>query len=116
MPRESRTAIIKAIKHPLAFFTLALLLVETFIGTVVLKGNLQSGEKMAAIWAGVGMFVMVVLMVFLLTWFKPIHLGESRKIADVVTPEPELGTRKPKPSRSKKKPKRTIIDNKGDEP
>lgn len=69
-----RTRIIEAITAPLGFFVLALLIVETFLGTVLLGADLEKSQKMIGLWAGVGMFVLVVIIVALLVWHKPQNL------------------------------------------
>jgi len=62
------------ISTPLGFFVLALLIVETFLGTVVVGGNLEKADKIMGMLFGVGMFVLVTIGVFLLVWFKPQQL------------------------------------------
>lgn len=59
---------------PLGFFVLALLIVESFLGTVLLGANLEHADKITGIWLGVGLFVLVVIIVFILVWFKPENL------------------------------------------
>ncbi len=69
-----RTGLLEAITAPLGFFVLALLIVETFLGAVLLGSDLEKSQKMIGLWAGVGMFVLVVLIVALLVWHKPENL------------------------------------------
>lgn len=66
--------IIEAISAPLGFFVLALLIVESFLATVVIGGNLEKQDQITGMWLGVGLFFMVTLAVFVLVWFKPQHL------------------------------------------
>jgi hypothetical protein len=105
----SRTGILDAITAPLGFFVLALLIVETFLGTVLIGADLERQDKIIGMWAGVGMFVLVILVVYSLVWFKPqnltydktAHLMERGKMpwgnaqnpltADKVFTDPEKG-------------------------
>jgi hypothetical protein len=67
----TRSKLIEAITSPIGFFVLALLIVEVFLATVLVGGNLEPKDKITGVWLGVGMFVLVVLVVFLLVCFKP---------------------------------------------
>lgn len=71
---EPRTGLIRSITAPLGFFVLALLIVEAFLATVLVGADLAPELRTAALWAGISAFVLVVFMVFLLVWFKPINL------------------------------------------
>lgn len=75
-PSESpfRVKALEAITAPLGFFVLALLIVEGFLGAVLIGANMQSNEKMTGIYLGVAMFVLVVCIVAVIDWFKPSHL------------------------------------------
>lgn len=53
---------------------LALLIVEAFLGTVLIGAQLQPEQKMICVWLGVGMFVLVVSGVWLLVWTRPVNL------------------------------------------
>ena len=66
--------IIQAVTAPLGFFVLALLIVESFLGAVLVGGNLERPDKITGMWLGVGLFVLVVAVVFVLVWFKPENL------------------------------------------
>lgn len=66
--------IIQAITAPLGFFVLALLIVESFLGVVLVGANLERQDKITGMWLGVGLFVLVVVVVFILVWFKPENL------------------------------------------
>src|SRR6266849_438892 len=73
---ESRVGIIAAITAPLGFFALALLIVEAFLGTVLVGARetlLQVG-MIVCVCLGVVMFVLVVGMVGILVWKKPENL------------------------------------------
>jgi hypothetical protein len=69
-----RTSILDTITAPLGFFVLALLIVETFLATVLVGAGLERSDKLAGMWAGIGMFVLVVVAVYTLVWFKPENL------------------------------------------
>jgi uncharacterized membrane protein len=66
--------IIEAIERPLGFFVLALLIAESFLATVLITGNASEDFRFKGICFGVGMFVLVVLIVAALVWFKPEYL------------------------------------------
>lgn len=72
----NRVGIIAAISAPLGFFVLALLIVEGFLGTVLVSAHetLQQSGVILCIWQGVGMFVLVVVAVVILVWNKPENL------------------------------------------
>lgn len=65
---------IEAITSPLGFFVLALLIVEAFLATILLGAQLQPEQKMICVWLGVGMFLIVVVGVWLLVWARPVNL------------------------------------------
>jgi len=69
--KQRRTETIKSITAPLGFFVLALLIVETFLGVVLVGASLEADLKRLCIIAGISLFVLVVSFVFLLVWFKP---------------------------------------------
>ncbi|MBE0372844.1 hypothetical protein PFLA_a0457 [Pseudoalteromonas flavipulchra NCIMB 2033 = ATCC BAA-314] len=58
---------------------LALLIVEAFLATVLIGANLESADKVTGMWLGVGLFVLVTLLVFLLAWFKSTDLTFDKK-------------------------------------
>lgn len=65
---------IEAVTSPLGFFVLALLIVESFLATVLLGGKVKAEDQMICVWLGVGMFVLVVVGVWLLVCFAPANL------------------------------------------
>lgn len=71
--------IIEAISAPLGFFVLALLIVESFLATVLLGSSLEKSDVVVGMYVGVGLFVFVTLAVFVLVWFKPEHLTYDRE-------------------------------------
>jgi uncharacterized membrane protein required for colicin V production len=66
--------IIQAVTAPLGFFVLALLIVESFLAAVVVGGNLEKTDKIVGMWMGVGLFVLVTIIVFVLVWYKADNL------------------------------------------
>lgn len=71
---SKRNSLVEAINAPLGFFVLALLIVESFLATVLIGANLPNEEKITGMWAGIGLFVLVIVAVFVLDWFKPSNL------------------------------------------
>ena len=71
---KDRYKIITAINAPLGFFVLALLIIETFLGLVLTVGKLPAPQTMMGIYLGVGMFVCVIIAVFMLVWYKAENL------------------------------------------
>lgn len=69
-----RVTVLEAITAPLGFFVLALLIVETFLATVLVGASLQPDQKMIGMWAGIGLFIFVTFTVSILVWYKPTHL------------------------------------------
>lgn len=74
----SRMGIIEAITTPLGFFVLALLIVESFLSSVLVFANLESKDKITGMWIGVCMFIIVVFIVAIIDWFKPSNLTFDR--------------------------------------
>ena len=71
---SAQQRIIDTINAPLGFFVLALFIVEGFLATVLIGANLEKSAQITVIWLGVGLFVLVMVLVFLLVWFKPQNL------------------------------------------
>jgi len=69
---------VKAITSPLGFYVLALLIVETTIGLVLIKSDLDAKDKFYGLILAVGMFVLVVVLVTVLVWFKAQDLTYDR--------------------------------------
>ena len=82
-----RSRILETITMPLGFFVLALLIVELFLGTLLIKGGVNPDDIMTCIYLGVAMFILVVLIVAVLVWNKPQHLSYDKdahlKIAEL---------------------------------
>lgn len=78
---EERSSIIQTVNNPLGFFALALLIVEGFLGIILVFAKNPNPEKMD-FWGmiiGAILFLLVVIAVTILTWFKPDSLGLSGK-------------------------------------
>lgn len=65
---------LSAVTRPLGFFVLALLIVEAFLGTVLVGSDLSPDHKYIGMWVGVALFVFVVALVAFFVWKKPRHL------------------------------------------
>lgn len=72
--QERRRPLIRAINAPLGFYVLALLIVELFLASILMAADLPVELKATALYAGVGMFVLVLVVVSLLVWRKPENL------------------------------------------
>lgn len=70
----ARIKLIEAVTTPLGFFVLALLIVEAFLATVLVWAELNSTDKMIGVWLGVGLFILVVGVVTILVWHRPMYL------------------------------------------
>ena len=68
------TGILASVTAPLAFFTLCLLIVEAFLASAIIGGNLERTLKIQCVWAGIALFVFVIITVSLFVWFKPQNL------------------------------------------
>ena len=72
--RSANERIIEAIDKPLGFYVLALLIVELFLSTILILSDLDKGAKTSGMWAIIWLFVLVVVIVSVLAWFKPTNL------------------------------------------
>jgi hypothetical protein len=71
---SKRLGILQVITSPLGFFVLALLITETMITIVLISSDLEKSQKFYGLILGVCMFVLVVVIVTLLVWFKAENL------------------------------------------
>jgi len=76
----TRVKLISSITAPLGFFVLALLIVEVFLGAVLVGSNIAPETKAAGLWVGLLAFLLVILLVFLLVWFKPENLVYDKDV------------------------------------
>ena len=60
---KGRASLVSVITTPLGFFALSLLIVEGFLGIILVGSNLDAGQKFAGMWLGAGLFVLIVLIV-----------------------------------------------------
>lgn len=68
---KGRASLVSVITTPLGFFALSLLIVEGFLGIVLIFSDLGSGGKLAGMIIGTCLFVLVVGIVTSLVWKKP---------------------------------------------
>lgn len=73
-PRSVWARIIEAIDKPLGFYVLALLIVEGFLVLVLTLSGFGPQAQERGMWAGIGLFVLVVVVVTICVWKKPTHL------------------------------------------
>lgn len=73
---ENRDSIIKVITSPLGFFALSLLIVEGFLGIIVIGSGatLNPEAKLIGMWMAIGAFSGVTIIVALMVWLIPEHL------------------------------------------
>lgn len=71
--QNMRHKIIGTINIPLGFFVLSLLIIESFLASVIIGANIDQSLKLTCIYIGIIVFTLIVFMVFLITWFKPEH-------------------------------------------
>ena len=71
MSEYRRASVINAIERPLGFFSLALLIVEVFLGIVLgIPDVLTEGHRYTGMWVGVFLFIGLIVVVTLLAVFK----------------------------------------------
>ena len=68
--KEKRSDIIHAITSPLGFFALSLLIVEGFLTIALVFSNLNPFSKFIGMIIGAFLFLIVVIGVWFLVWFK----------------------------------------------
>ncbi len=81
---EPKSSIIKSINSSLGFFALSLLIVEGFLGIVLIYSGLDAKGKFLGMLIGAGLFVLVIIIVSLLVAFKPknIMFGEESHLIE----------------------------------
>jgi len=110
---KGRASLISVITTPLGFFALALLIVEGFLGVVLMGSGLKENQKFAGMWMGAALFVLIVLIVTILVWKKPQHLTFSevghlehdKMYGDQNTPRSATGLQTEEKIEVKKEPK-----------
>lgn len=78
---DRRDAIISVITTPLGFFALALLIVEGFLGIVVIGSGqtLDSSAKLTGMYMAFVAFIIIVAIVAIMVWLIPEKLTLSGK-------------------------------------
>lgn len=76
---RGRASLINVITTPLGFFALSLLIVEGFLGIVLIGSGLSPLQKFIGLCIGTGLFVLVVVVVTVLVWKKPENLTFGEK-------------------------------------
>lgn len=76
---ENRADLVQIITSPLGFFALSLLTVEGFLTIALVFSNLNPESKLWGMIIGASLFLVVVVGVFLLVWFKPTSLTFGEK-------------------------------------
>lgn len=80
---QDRVAVIRQIDHPLGFFVLALLIVEGFLGISVFPVPSEqriSEQRIYVVLIMAALFLVVVLIVALITIFRPGNLTNAQVI------------------------------------
>lgn len=72
-----KSSIIKAITNPLGFFALSLLVVEGFLGIVLVASNLEVWQKFWGMVIGAILFTLVGFGVWLIVWFNPENIVKA---------------------------------------
>jgi hypothetical protein len=70
--------VIESIDKPLGFYVLALLIVETFLGSVLIFARMTEENRFWGMILGAAMFGVVLVVVSLLSAFRPHHLMYDR--------------------------------------
>jgi len=97
--------IVEAITAPLGFFVLALLIVESFLATVLIGAGLEKPDQMIGVWLGVVLFCLVTGAVFILVWFKPANLTFDKEAHLIDRGKAPFGTEsQPRVNRDEMKP------------
>jgi hypothetical protein len=76
---SGRASLVNVITTPLGFFALSLLIVEGFLGIVLIASGMPGNSKFIGMIIGTGLFVLVVAVVATLVWFKPESLTFGEK-------------------------------------
>lgn len=73
---DKRDSIIAVVTSPLGFFALALLIIEGFLGIIIVGSGdtLTPLMKFSGVWIATAAFGLVVVLVALMVWLIPDHL------------------------------------------
>lgn len=80
--RESRTGIIEAVKTPLGFFVLVVLVVEALLGIIV--GLSEGTDRTLAIVGMLGVIGALILVVAVIAFFRPKNLDSQPNTAPAI--------------------------------
>jgi hypothetical protein len=107
--------IIEVIDKPLGFYVLALLIIESFLGLVLVGAkNLQGEQLYNGMWMGVGMFILVIAVVTIIVLWKPQNLTFDKNAHLIDRGKATFGTDK-KPVKNRDDQFPTIAKNGGDQ-
>ena len=76
---RGRASLVSVITTPLGFFALSLLIVEGFLGIILIGSNLEAWQKFMGLIIGAFLFIIIVSVVTILVWKKPQHLTFSER-------------------------------------
>ena len=71
---DARSTNLSTINHPLGFFVLALLIVESSLAVVLIWSDLDQSQKFMGMWALVGLFLFLIVVVTFLVCKYPKNL------------------------------------------
>lgn len=92
---SKRASVIEKVNSPIGFYVLALLIVESFIGTMIGVADFSSYIQFCCFLIGVVLFLLTIGIVTAIVWCKPHVLvyGERSHFGERMgTPPPEFGT------------------------
>jgi hypothetical protein len=77
--QKGRASLVSVITTPLGFFALSLLIVEGFLGIILVGSDLEKWQKFTGLLIGAVLFILIVVLVTVLVWKKPQHLTFSER-------------------------------------
>jgi hypothetical protein len=89
---NAKAQIIEFVTAPLGFFVLALLIVESFLATVLILADIQEQHRVTGMYVGVVLFVFLVAIVSLFVWEKPDNLTFDKEAHLRNMNKPPFGT------------------------
>lgn len=92
-PSPTSVRILEVIDKPLGFYVLSLLIVESFLGCVLVGAkSIQATDAFYGLCLGVGMFVLVVIVVTIITLWRPQNLTYDRDAHLIDRGKAQFGT------------------------
>jgi hypothetical protein len=70
-PSTCRVGVVTPINFPLSFYAVTLLIVEATLGFVLTESDIDVRHKFYGLLLAAGAFIVVVVLVTLLVWFRP---------------------------------------------